>query len=215
MGAFSIGLIQLSPALLMSSNDSTLKGGWMLALYCLGGGETSLVTFLKIPVPQMNMYSRDLLNYMLCYADGRDLVWLCCIAFITGHTTYVSPPCWLCWVEGWNLFPTEDRQNRSPPHSVSSLQATWLTIVPLFREASVSSQPPPPEKVDGHVCHHGLTPFQAESLWAGPWLLCAGRLEGMSQTYAFWTFQYLLCINLYGVNEGMPLSPWANCCEGI
>lgn len=74
---FSIGLIQLSPASLMSSNDNTLTGGWMLAEYCLGGAETSLVTFLKIPVPQMNMYSRDLLNYTLYYDNGRDL--FCCV----------------------------------------------------------------------------------------------------------------------------------------
>lgn len=45
--AFSRGLIQLSPASLTSANDNTLKGGWMLALYCLGGGETSLVTSLR------------------------------------------------------------------------------------------------------------------------------------------------------------------------
>lgn len=75
-----------------------LKGGWLLALYCLGGGETSLVTFLKIPVLRMNMYARDLLNYMFYYEEGRDLVLLCRVTVGTGFTTHValSP----CWVEG-------------------------------------------------------------------------------------------------------------------
>lgn len=148
-------------------------------------------------------------------------IWFCCVGccYWAHNSRHAFAPCWLCWVEGWNLFPTEGRswlrQKRGPPRSVSSPQATWFTIALLLREASVSSQPLPPEKVDAHVCHHGLTPFQMESLWAGPWLVCAGRLEGMNQTQAFWTFQHLLCINLYGVNEGMPLSPWANCCEEI
>jgi len=42
--AFSIGLIHLSPASIKSSNDSMLKGSWMLALYGLGGGENLLLS---------------------------------------------------------------------------------------------------------------------------------------------------------------------------
>lgn len=52
----SIGLIQLSPASLRSSKDNMLKGSWMLAPYCLGGGEASFVTFFKMQLLKMSMY---------------------------------------------------------------------------------------------------------------------------------------------------------------
>lgn len=38
----------------------------------------------------MNMYPRDLLNYTAYYEDGRDLVVLCCVAIVTGHTAHVT-----------------------------------------------------------------------------------------------------------------------------
>lgn len=139
---FSIGLIQLSPASLMSSNDNTLTGGWMLAEYCLGGAETSFVTFLKIPVPQMNMYSRDLLNYTLYHDNGRDL--FCCVLQLLLLDTQLmsrfhpGPALWGWGVKhlsDWGQVVAQTKQGSSPlnqqtpKHLIHNCSVTEESIV--------------------------------------------------------------------------------------
>lgn len=83
--AFSTGLSQLPPASCQRYNDHMLKGGWKPALSYLGGEETSLAAFIKIPVLQMD--SRDLLNCVSYCEDGRGLGLLCCVAVFVEHTS--------------------------------------------------------------------------------------------------------------------------------
>lgn len=127
--AFSRGLIQLSPASLTSANDNTLKGSWMLALYCLGGEETSLVTSLR---PTNEYVSKGFvkLHIILWRWQRFGCAVLCSHCYRAHSSRHVFTPCWLCWVDGWNLFRIEGglwlRQKRGPPH----LGSLWGSAAP-------------------------------------------------------------------------------------
>lgn len=137
---------------------------------------------------------------------------LCRCWYWAHNSHHVSTLFWLTGeISDWGQIVCSAKQGFSP---LNQQPLSWQLLAYLGRHQLAPSHAPHQRKWM-HVCTTMALHLLKESLWAEPQLVCAGRLEGMSQTYAFSTFQHLLCINLHVVNERMPLNSWANCCEEI